>query len=504
MIARIRWPFVCCELLGGITVQIIAVVMACVLFTSAQAAAPSAGHDLPHIVLILADDMGIGDVACYNPDSQIATPNMDRLARQGMRFSNAYAAAAHCVPSRYGLLTGRHPFRAYPMAWQDRPTIKEGRVTLASLLREAGYSTACVGKWHCGFDDGTRHPERPLTGGPLDRGFDSFYGQPASPDQPPYFYIRGRRAVQLPTLDLPYSEGHDHTVRYQGRFWRAGKVAPNYRQEEILERFTAEAMRVLDRHYEATPKQPLFLYYAMTAPHGPWVPDEDFQGKSRVGPLGDFVMQVDDIIGRLMQKLDALKMSDNTLVILTSDNGPLWFDPDVARYGHDCSGMFRGRKGDIWEGGIRMPFIVRWPGRVSPGSVADELICHTDLLATFAAICNKELPPGAGEDSYDQLPILLGQAPRHAIRRSAILQSVDQNDLALRSGRWKLIPWLGSGGFLTRPKTRAPREGEPAGQLYDLEQDPGEQQNVYADHPEVVDEMQKLLARWRKEGRSRP
>jgi arylsulfatase A-like enzyme len=467
-------------------------------------AAPVTARDLPHILVILADDLGIGDVSCYHPESKISTPHMDRLARQGMRFTNAYAAAAHCVPSRYGLLTGRYPFRAYPMAWQEKPTIAPGRMTVASLLKEAGYATACVGKWHCGFDGGTRRPDRPLTGGPLDRGFDYFFGQPASPDQPPYFYIRGRRAVQLPSRDLPYSEGHDHTVKYQGRYWRAGKVAPNYRQEEILERFTADVLQVLGDHHRRESPKPLFLYYAMTAPHGPWVPDKPFQGKSRVGPLGDFVMQVDDIIGRILRKLDTWGVADNTLVLLTSDNGPLWFDPDVARYGHDSSGIFRGRKGDIWEGGLRMPLIVRWPGRVPAGRVSHGLFCLTDLMATCAALCHRRLPRDAGEDSVNQLPTLLGQTMDAPLRRTVILQSVGGQDLAIRRGPWKLIPWLGSGGFLSHPKTRTPGAGEPEGQLYDLEADPEEQKNVYAAHPEVVAELMDLLEERQRRGRSRP
>jgi len=458
--------------------------------------------DRPNIVLLYADDLGYGDVGCYNPKSKIPTPNIDRLAKEGIQMTNAYAGAAVCVPSRYALLTGRYAFRGTPLRWQSSPTIEEGRTTLASLLQECGYRTACVGKWHCGFEGGVKRQDQPLVGGPLDRGFDHFFGQHGSLDQPPYFYIRDRRAVQPATESIAESHDNTHTVIYQGKFWRAGKIAPNFKHEEVLDRYAEEAIQFLNEHHRRAPQQPFFLYFALTAPHGPWLPGEPFIGKSDAGPLGDFVVHVDHVIGRVLKTLEQLEMEENTLVLFSSDNGPLWFGPDVKRYGHDSSGGLRGRKGDIWEGGIRMPLIARWPGKIRPDTRSDEVISQIDLLATFAAIVGEELPDDAGADSFNMLPALLGRQGDAPLRPSLIVQS-SGGDLAIRQGDWKYIPRLGSGGFLTKPRRVKPASGEPSGQLYNLRDDPGEQNNLYLAHPDIVDRLSKLLERQRQSSATR-
>lgn len=448
----------------------------------------------PNIVLLFADDLGYGDVACFNPQSKIPTPRIDALAREGMRLTHAYAGGAVCVPSRYALMTGRYAFRGAPLAWSRQPTIAAARATTASVLRDAGYATACVGKWHCGFRGGVQYQDEPLVGGPLDRGFGRFFGQHGSLDQPPYFYIRDRWAVEPATVPIAGTEDNTHSVVYQGRFWREGKVAPNFRHEEVLDRYTAEAERFLIEQHSAAPEQPFFLYFALTAPHGPWLPAQEFLGASEAGPLGDFVVNVDHVIGRILDKLEELGVDDDTIVLFSSDNGPLWFEGDVARYGHDSSGGLRGRKGDIWEGGVRVPLIARWPGVVPAGSTSEQVVSLIDLVATFADVAGEALPPDAGADSHSLLPALLGDEHAAPVRQSLVIYGDGPNDLAIRQGNWKYIPWLGSGGFLNPPARIEPAEGEPIGQLYNLRDDPGETRNVYAEHPEVVARLSAILA----------
>lgn len=447
----------------------------------------------PNIVLIFADDLGYGDVSVCNPNAKVRTPHMDRIAAEGVSFTNAYSAAGVCVPSRYALLTGRYPFRG-KLNWQTAPTIPDGQITVASMLRSAGYSTHCVGKWHCGFDNGVKNPNRDLTGGPLDRGFDSFFGQHGSLDQPPYFYIRGRRAVSLPTLQTPHHEEEGFSIKYQGRFWRAGGIAEDFDHDEALDRYAAEAIAVLEKQAKA--EKPFFLYFPLTSPHGPWVASEQFQGKSSIGPLGDFLLHTDDVVGRVLATLDRLKLAENTLVILSSDNGPLWMEPDTDKTGHDSSGGFRGRKGDVWDGGVHMPFLARLPGRIPAGSARNELLCHTDMLATLAAVAETELPANSAGDSLNAWPTMQGK-PGH-LRDAVLLEGAGSQNHGVISGDWKYIPFLGSGGFLSPPKRRKPEAGEPIGQLYNLAQDPSESRNLHDAHPERVEALSKLLKKLSK------
>ncbi len=454
----------------------------------------------PNIVIILVDDMGYGDPGCYNPESKIPTPNIDRLAREGMRFTDAHAAGPLCHPSRYGLMTGRYPFRADVGAWRRKATIEPGRVTVASLLESRGYRTAMVGKWHLGFDENGY--DKPLPGGPVDVGFESFFGIRASTDIPPYFYIRGNRAVMPPTdrIEANATEGWSPI---QGAFWRAGGIAPDLKLEEVLPRFTDEAIDVIEKHAGARPGRPLFLYLAYPAPHTPWLPSPEFVGKSKAGLYGDFMVMVDAMIGRVLAALESKGMRDDTVVIFSSDNGPVWYDRDVERFGHDSSGGLRGMKADAWECGHRMPFIVRWPGVVKGGSVSHQTICFTDVLATCAEITGAPLPPGAGPDSSSFLFVLRGEKqPGRRVRDHLVVQS-GSGAMTIRSGPWKLITALGSGGF-SRPRRVRPGPGDPAGQLYDLSKDLGETRNLYAEKPEIVARLQKDLARIRGSERGRP
>lgn len=451
----------------------------------------------PHVVFVLADDMGYGDLRPFNPDSRLVLPRLESLAADGMRFTDAHAAGPLCHMSRYGLMTGEYPWRIDVSVWPDTPLIAEGRETIASVAAAAGYRTAMVGKWHCGFRE--RGYDRPLPGGPVDRGFDSFFGMRASTDIPPYFYIRGRRAVLPPTGDVGGSDGTEEGLaKIQGRFIRAGKIAPDVRLEDVIGDFTDEAVAVIERHAAADAgDEPLFLYLAYTAPHTPWLPSEEFVGASGVGGYGDFAMTVDHEVGRVLDALDRAGIADDTLVIFSSDNGPVWYDADVERTGHDSAGPLRGMKGDIWEAGHRMPLLMRWPGRIAAGSASDRLVCFTDFLATFASLWGVATGPEAGPDSVDFSDVLLGERASSQTterRTELVLRGGSAPLFGVRDGRWKLIDGLGSGGF-SKPNRIRPRPGMPAGQLYDLRQDLGETVNLFGSRPDVVARLTEILDR---------
>ena len=453
----------------------------------------------PNIVVLLVDDMGYGDPQCFNPQSKIATPHMDRLALEGMRFTDAHAPGPLCHPSRYGLMTGRYPFRTDITRWPAQPLIEPGQMTIATLLRDQGYHTAMVGKWHLGFHE--KGHDRPLPGGPVDCGFDSFFGLRASTDISPYFYIRGHRAVTPPTNQI--AENHsDGWAAAQGAFWRGGGIAPDLKLNDVLPRLTDEACTLIKTHAgrKAEARPPLLLYLALTAPHTPWLPAPEFAGKSGAGMYGDFVMMVDAQIGRVLAALDEADMTRDTLLIFTSDNGPMWLPADVQRFGHAAVGGLRGMKGDVWEGGHRMPFIVRWPRRVKAGTVSDQTICFTDLLATFAEVCGVKLPSSAGPDSFSFLPVLDGrQSEDKPVRGPTVMQAGSSSAMMIRAGEWKLINQLGSGGF-SRPAFIKPKSGEPEGQLYNLRNDRAETNNLYLKQPEIVARLQAELDRIVKSG----
>lgn len=451
----------------------------------------------PNIVVILVDDMGYGDLGCYNPNSKIATPNIDSLAQAGMRFTDAHAPGALCHPSRYGLLTGRHPFRTDTSVWRTQPLVKAGQATIASVLKGQGYRTAMVGKWHLGFkEDGY---DKPLPGGPVDVGFDSFFGIRASTDIPPYFYIRDNRAVAPPSdrIEANNSEGWS---RIQGAFWREGGIAPGLELKDVLPRFTDEAVGVIKDHAGAD--NPLMLYLAYPAPHTPWLPSKEFVGSSKAGMYGDFMVMVDAMIGRVLTALDDAGMAEDTLVVFSSDNGPVWYDTDVERFGHDSSGGLRGMKGDAWEGGHHMPFIVRWPGKVNKGAVSRHTICFTDMLATFADVSGATLGKDDGPDSFSIVPVLEGKQAEDDPIRGALVIPAGRGVFSIRSGPWKLINQLGSGGF-SKPSTVTPGPGDPVGQLYNMVDDPGETINLYLEKPDIVQRLTAELARIRTADRTR-
>lgn len=460
-------------------------------------------EDKPNILLLLVDDMGYGDPGCYNPKSKIQTPHIDQLAKDGMRFTDAHAPGPLCHASRYGLMTGRFPFRTDVSKWPKQPLINERQMTIASLLKSQGYRTAMVGKWHLGFQENGY--DQPLPGGPIARGFDSFFGLRASTDIPPYFYIRGDRAVTSPieTIAANQSEGWSPI---QGAFWREGGIAPGMQLPEVLPNLTNEAIQVINSQAEANQenKKPFFLYCALTGPHTPWLPEPLFVNQSTVGMYGDFTMMVDAEIGRILAALEKTGQSKNTLVIFTSDNGPVWYEADKKKYNHDATAGLRGMKADAWEGGHRMPFIVRWPARVKTGSLSEQIICFTDLLATFAEIGGVKLPNDAAPDSFSILPVLEGTQPSDKPIRAPIVMRTggEGSKMMIRSGDWKLINGLGSGGF-SKPSNIKPEFGQPTVQLYNLRTDPGETTNLAAEHLDKIKELEAAMKNIVESGRSR-
>lgn len=489
---------------SSVTVALQPFVVWCVAtltFTTALFTSGVAKSHLPNICVILVDDMGYGDPRCFNPASKIATPQIDSLAKQGMRFLDAHAPGPLCHMSRYGLLTGCYPFRTDVTRWPTEPLIEEGQVTIASLAKSAGYRTAMVGKWHLGFRE--KGYEQTLPGGPIDCGFDSFFGLRASTDIPPYFYIRGNRATKLP-IDHIEANHSEQWSPIQGQFWRAGEIAPDLKLDEVLPRLTDEAIQVIAQHAETAQDQPLMLYLAYPAPHTPWLPAAKFRGSSKAAMYGDFVSMVDYEIGRVLEAMHQAGMSDETLVVFTSDNGPVWYEKDKQSFGHDAAGGLRGMKSDAWEGGHRMPFIVRWPGVVDAGTSTKQTICFTDLLATFAEVMGSPLPSEAGSDSFSFLPVLTGKKPEgESIRGPVVIQAGSRPSMmSIRMGSWKLITELGSGGF-TQPTHQKPEPNGPKGQLYNLDADPGEENNLYHKREEIVAQCQKSLQQIVESGHSR-
>lgn len=463
----------------------------------------------PNIVFILCDDLGYGDVRSLNPQGKIATPNMDRIAAAGMRFTDAHSSSAVCTPTRYSLLTGRYNWRSrlkQGVLYGYSPRLIESdRTTVAAFLKEQGYATACIGKWHLGMNwpqiDGSPagasdSPEKinfalPIKGGPLSLGFDYFHGISGSLSMPPYFYIENDRVTALPTVEKEWGN--------------KGLAAENFEAGDVLPTLTGKAVDYIGgRAAAAKAGKPFFLYLPLTSPHSPILPTKEWQGKSGLNAYGDFVMQTDATVGAVLDALDQQGLADNTLVILSSDNGcssHAGFS-DLLAKGHNPNDRFRGSKADIFEGGHRIPFIARWPGRIKPGSTGDQLVCLVDLFATCADILGKKLPDNAAEDSVSLLPVLEGRAdqPIH----EAVIHHSANGFFAVRQGKWKLAFCPGSGGW-SDPKPDAPAAAKlPPIQLYDLSKDIGETQNLQADYPEIVSKLTKILEKTIADGRSTP
>ncbi len=459
----------------------------------------------PNIVYILADDMGYGDVSCLNPQSRIRTANLDRLAAGGVVFTDAHASSAVCTPSRYSILTGRYNWRSWlkqGVNWgYSPPLIEPGRMTVASLLKQHGYATGCVGKWHLGLDwtrTGPRQEDvdfgQPFASGPTAHGFDYFFGISASLDMAPYVYIENNHLTAPPDRIVAASEGK--------AFWRAGPIGPDFVHADVLDTLAQKALRFIEQR--AGDGSPFFLYFPLPAPHTPILPSAPFRGRSGTNEYGDFCLHVDDVVGQIMAALDAHALAENTIFVFASDNGcsPMADFAELAQAGHNPSYIFRGHKADIYEGGHRVPLIVRWPEIIKPGVRSDETVCLIDLLATCADILGAELPDDAGEDSISNLPVWRGQQLDANLRQATVHHSVD-GSFALRAGRWKLEMCPGSGGW-SYPRPGKECDNLPPVQLYDLHADVGEQRNVLAEHPNVVERLTSLLTQYVRDGRSTP
>lgn len=485
----------------------------------------------PNIIVILADDLGYGDLKCYNPErGKIPTPQIDRLAAQGMRFTDGHSSSGVCSPSRYSLLTGRYHWRTrlqtgiVPLFGE--PLIAPDRMTIGTLAKQHGYRTAVIGKWHLGWDwqvgedqrallqapkkankDDKAKPTResavatekqlefwrslfskPIGGGPTTRGFDSYFGTDV-PNWPPFCFIENDRTLGIPSEFLPALEIGENLASQQG------PALKDWKLEEILPALGERAEGFING--AAKRSKPFLLFLPLTAPHTPLSPTAAWKNKSGLNAYADFVMQTDAMVGRVLDALDKSGVADKTLVIFTSDNGcaPYVGAKELEQKGHYPSGPLRGYKADAWEGGHRVPFMVRWPGTVKPGSLCNQLVEQADIFRTLAEILGTKLPDHAGEDSFSMLPLFRGE--EKPIRENAV--STSSNGLpAVRLGSWKYIPGSGSGGWGTGGD-----QSQPV-QLYNLADDLGEVRNLAAAMPEKVAEMKAMHERVITNGRSTP
>ncbi len=466
----------------------------------------------PNIVYILADDLGYGDVHAFNPATgKIKTPRMDRLAAQGMMFTDAHSGSSVCSPTRYGLITGRYSWRTKMQSGVlngfSPPLIAPGRLTVPALLRQHGYATSCVGKWHLGMDwprdprtqfdaTGKSAPaikavrwSEPIKNGPNSVGFDYYYGISASLDMPPYVFIENDRVTAIPTIEK--------------KWIRQGPAAADFEAEDVLPVLKSKALARIDDG--AKSGQPFFLYLALASPHTPVLPTKEWRGKSGLGDYADFVMQTDAAIGEIIDAIDQRGLAEKTLVIVTSDNG---FAPPgdpqevVRKTGHNPSGPLRGSKADVWEGGHRVPFIARWTSKIAAGTKSDRTICHTDLMATCAELLATKLPDNAGEDSVSFLPTLMGDTDAPA--RPSIVNHSANGRFAIREGNWKLEFCPGSGGWAKPTDPEATKQNLPRIQLYDLASDLAETKNLQAERPEIVARLKTRLEAEITNGRSTP
>ena len=503
---------------------VVAAIGGCGLYVSAAVAADAAPR--PNIIFILADDIGYGDFGCYGATT-IKTPHVDRLAREGVRCTDAHAPAAVCTPTRYAFLTGqyawRNPAGSHILSGEAPLSIHTAAVTVPSLLKHSGYTTALVGKWHLGLGRGELDFNRPIRPGPRDVGFDYAFFFPATGDRVPCVYVENDRVVGLdpadpirvsyagkigdePTgrehpglLKMKPSHGHaDTIVNGISRIgFMAGGKSARWNDEHMADTLTGKAVAFIEQNRA----RPFFLYFATQDIHVPRVPHQRFQGTSGCGVRGDVVREFDGSVGAVLAALDRLKLADRTLVIVTSDNGGVMDDgyADGAvqdAHGHRCNGPLRGYKGNLWEGGHREPFVARWPGRIKPGSTSNELICLVDMLATMAAVVDAPLPQDAGPDSFNVLSALVGEKHDRPARDHLVMQTNGESQLAIRKGPWKLIPG--------RKAANRKSDGSGGAQLYNLADDPGETTNVALKHPEIVRELTVLLQEIRSKGRSRP
>lgn len=471
--------------------------------------------DRPNVVIILADDLGIGDVSAYNEDSAWETPHIDKLATSGMTFSDAHTNAAICTPTRYGIMTGRYNWRSTRKSgggdgYSD-PLIYDERTTIAELFKGEGYQTALIGKWHLGWNwqyvgseqvtyDGKVRPvidfSKPIHNGPEEHGFIYSFGTMASLSSPPFVWVENSRATAIPNAT---------SVNYDEKaFWRKGPKAPDFNHVEVLSEIADRSIRYMEDRADSG--EPFFLYCTFTAPHAPIIPTSEFIGTSNATAYGDFVVQVDHTVGQIMDVIRGDDRLKNTLVFFTSDNGQSpradFDDDELPLAGHNGSYIYRGKKFDIYEGGHRVPFIASWPDKIQEGSTSDEIISTVDFMATAADLLGLGLADDTAEDSYSILPALMQETYDQPIREATVMHS-SQGRFAIRKGDWKLILWPGSGGW-AYPATEEDMKGLPEFQLYNLKKDPGETNNLVSEHPKRTKDLKTLLTKYVLEGRSTP
>ncbi|MFT5127988.1 MAG: arylsulfatase A [Rhodothermales bacterium] len=482
----------------------------------------------PNIVLINADDLGYGDLSCYGA-TKLQTPNIDRLAKEGRRFTDAHSASAVCSSSRYGLMTGRYPLRRNfwgPTSHHQELTIDTAHPTLASVLKSAGYAAAVIGKWHLGFGKGRTDWNKPLKPGPLELGFDYYFGMPTVNSGPPWVYVENHNVVDYDPAD-PFINGKQpKTQRWpekgMGNFGGADKAHLRYRDEYVGTTFAEKAVGWMKERHAEDKTQPFFLYLATTNIHHPFTPHPRFVGTSQCGRYGDFVHELDWIVGEVLNTLDALGVADNTLVVFTSDNGGMLnrTGQEAWKAGHSLNGKLLGFKFGAWEGGHRVPFLVRWPGKVPAGTESDALVSQIDLITTFAAAAGASIPDDAVIDGASQLPEFTGVASNPA-RDLLVISPNSPAHLTVRKGKWVYIPARDEGGFqgkkigdhllagaaahmLTKQVTSDVADGRirddaPPAQLYNLGSDPYQAKNVHNEHPEVVNDLAAVLTSWQSE-----
>jgi arylsulfatase A-like enzyme len=467
----------------------------------------SFGQSKPNVIVILADDMGYGDIQAINPNSKILTPNLDKLTRSGMYFTEAHSGSAVCTPTRYGLLTGRYAFRSSMktgvLTGYDPPLIESDRTTIADLFKQRNYATACIGKWHLGLGWQAQNNWEPiikgdpwsemntgnvdykagLTESPNELGFDYSFIIPSSLDIAPYFYIKNKKFTSTNYQRKPAWKDD----RSKGAWYRLGDTADDFVHEEVLGRFADESLAFIDQNSE----NPFFMYVPFSAPHSPWLPTKEFQGKSEAGVYGDFMMMVDAQVGKILNKLEEKGIRENTLVIFTSDNGANWEDWEKEEFKHEANFTRSGRKSDAWDGGHHVPFVASWPTKIQAGTKNDGLVCLTDLMATMSDVLQIELKANEGEDSKSILPILMGKETKG--RDFAIHHSVDGH-FAIRKGDWKYVEAFGSGGW-SLAENKAKEAGLNFGQLYNMKNDPFEKSNLIESHRKEANELMHLLQR---------
>ncbi|RIH65109.1 arylsulfatase [Mariniphaga sediminis] len=495
------------------------------LFSLCNASA-SGNSPLPNIVIIFADDMGYGDVSALNPAARTQTPAIDKLVDEGITFTEAHASASVCTPSRYGLLTGRYAFRsehaAHGIGGFTPPVIEPERKTLATLLKNAGYTTACIGKWHLGLGWQTNNGKNPgmdwetgwsnvdfskeVTSGPNDYGFDYSFIHPASLDIPPYVFLRNHKAVdadmilttdhypaRLENTEYAWDKKHTNDLAVyweKGVWWRQGEMSRSFRVENCLSEITKEGVRFIEKQVDENPDKPFFLYLPLTAPHTPWMPSEQSRGKSSVGLYGDFVLDVDHTVEQIKQALIRNGITKNTMLIFSSDNGAYWPQEEIELYAHDSNQGRKGQKGDVWDGGHRIPLIISWPEKIKKAASCKQLVSLTDFFATFCHLTGQKPEANQAEDSFSFWHVLNGETEK-VVRESMVHHSSD-GFYGIRMGNWKFIDGLGSGGF-SYPTKLPPVKKGPSGQLYNMKEDVVENNNIYFQHPEKVAELSSLM-----------